>query len=139
SGETDANGVITWRVSSDATPAPAGTLVNFTANAGGSIGPVGVTFVRPLASAGKSTIEVIDPPPPDPREVIANDSSYATIVVTVRDSEGEPSEGTTVTLLESTALGTTVFVPTDPDHAQTNENGVAVFRVRSANAGIATY
>lgn len=94
--------------------------VTFTATAP-TLGPV---------SASRSSVSA------SPTSVVANDSDYSNVVVTVRDASDNLLSGKTVILLSNRSSDTVASLP---GGSTTNSSGQATFQVRSNTAGTSTF
>lgn len=79
-------------------------------------------------SAEKSTVEVF------PKSISANGVQTSDIIVTIKDSDGNPLADKTVTVYSSRGVNDIISIPTK----QTGIDGVAMFEIRSSLVGYAT-
>jgi hypothetical protein len=97
-----------------------------------------VTFVAAQDELAASSLLVAAPP-----EVRANGRDASTMTVTLKDAHGNPARGLGVLLSSSRGAVDVVSVLErpgfSPGEALTDENGVALFQVRSIVAGAATF
>lgn len=127
-GTTDSDGKAYFQVSSTA----AGNAI-FEATAAGVVieQTATVTFTAPASgpvSASRSNVYA------SPTLVVANNSDYSTVTVTVRDSIDVPLAGKTVILSSNRGATDTITVVS----GTTNSAGQAIFRVKSGTTGTAT-
>ena len=130
-GVTDADGKAYFQVRSNTAGAATltavtgdGTVINQTAT-------VTFTAVTPTpgpVSASRSSLYA------SPSSVTANNSSYATIYVTVRDASDNLLSGKTVTLSSSRGSLDSITIVS----GTTNSSGQATFQVKSGSVGTAT-
>ena len=135
SGTTDAAGVATFTAGWLNADLAAPQIINFdtssiTGDGGAFTLTTPITFTTPaLPSQGPTTIVAA------PTSILANNTQTSTITVTLLNAASAPVVGKTISLVETTALGTTI-TPTQP---VTNASGVATFTVQGATIGTATF
>lgn len=129
-GTTGADGRATFTVKSST----AGTPI-FTAVASGTTitqtATVSFTAAASTVSASQSSVSVT------PSSVIADNSAYATVYVTVRNASGSPLSGKTVVLTSN--RGSADTVSSVSGGSVTNSSGQATLQVRSGAAGTSIF
>jgi len=128
SGASDANGVVTFTVTSTTVGAPVFTATDIT----DSIvlaSTATVTFTVGAVNAGTSTVAAA------PTSVQADGSTTSTITVTLKDAYNNPVAGKTVTLVSSRVAEDTISAAS----GTSSVSGVVTFTVTSTTAGSSVF
>jgi hypothetical protein len=126
SGTSTALGIVTFTVTSTSTG-----QVSYQATGDGVeiTTTTTVTFVPGPVDANQSTVVA------DPTSALADGTATSTITVTLRDANGNPVPGQTVTLTQSPDAGSVITGPSGLSDPQ----GVVTFTATSTTTGLVTY
>ncbi|MCX6879552.1 MAG: DUF2341 domain-containing protein [Verrucomicrobia bacterium] len=128
SGPSSASGVVTFTVKS--TTAGAAVLTATDTSDSLTLSQTAtVTFIAGPVSASGSTVAA------SPTSVLADGTTASTVTVTLKDANGNPVSGKSVTLASSRSASDTISIASGPSSA----SGVVTCTVKSATPGTSTY